>query len=49
MRRINERAAPERQKVTDLESEMDRIVSAIWTADKLSEVKRMVDEAIADD
>lgn len=49
MKRVNERAATERQKVADLEAEMDRIVSAIWTADKLSEVKQMVDEAIADD
>ena len=45
---VEERSGSERQKVTDLESEMDRTISAIWTATELSEVKSMVDEVLAE-
>lgn len=46
---VEERSGSERQKVTDLESEMDRTMSAIWTATELSEVKEKVDEILADE
>jgi len=45
---VEERSGTERQKVTDMESEMDRTISAIWTATELSEVKLMVDEILAE-
>ena len=40
-------ASAEKQKITDLESRMDKTMSAIWTATELSEVKPMVDEILA--
>ena len=40
-------ASAEKQKITDLESQMDKTISAIWTATELSEVKPMVDEILA--
>ncbi len=46
-RLIDKRAADENQKITALEAEMDRTMSAIWTATELSEIKPMVDEILA--
>ena len=47
-RLIDKRAADEKQKVTHMEAEMDRTMSAIWTATELSEVKPLVDEILAE-
>ena len=46
-RLVDKRAADRRQEIADMESEMDRTMSAIWTATELSEVKSMVDEILA--
>ena len=45
---VDKRAAGKRQEISDMESEMDRTMSDIWTATELSEVKTMVDEILAE-
>lgn len=40
---IEGRAKDEKQKIGSLESEMDRTITAIWTATELSEVKPLID------
>jgi hypothetical protein len=45
---VNEGASAEKSEITALEAQMDRTVSAVWTATELSEVKQMVDELLAD-
>ena len=42
-RMIDQGASSEKDRITALQAEMDRIVSAIWTATELSEAKDMVD------
>ncbi|MFC1713570.1 hypothetical protein ACFL6S_07880 [Candidatus Poribacteria bacterium] len=44
---VDKRVAGKRQEIAGMESEMDRTMSAIWTATELSEVKPMVDEILA--
>ena len=46
-RLVDKRAADRRQEIADMEAEMDRTMSSIWTATELSEVKPMVDEILA--
>ena len=45
---VDRRAADKRQEIAGMESEMDRTMSAIWTATELSEVKPLVDEILAE-
>ncbi len=45
---VDRRVADKRKEVANMESEMDRIMSAIWTATELSEVKPLVDEILAE-
>ena len=47
-RLVDKRAADKRQEIANTEVEMDRTMSAIWTATELSEVKPMVDEVLAE-
>jgi len=47
-RLVDKRVADKRREITDMEAEMDRTMSAIWTATELSEVKPMVDEILAE-
>ena len=47
-RLVDKRAAGKRQEITDIQAEMDRTMSAIWTATELSEVKPLVDEILAE-
>ena len=44
---VDKRVADRRKEIADMEAEMDRTMSAIWTATELSEVKPMVDEILA--
>ncbi len=46
-RLVDKRVADRRKEIADMEAEMDRTMSAIWTATELSEVKPMVDEILA--
>ena len=43
---VTQGASAEKQRISATESEMDRTLSAIWTATELSEVKQMVDEIL---
>jgi len=43
---VDKRIAGKNQEVTDMELEMDRTMSAIWTATELSEAKEMVDKVL---
>ena len=47
-RLVDRRAAGKRNEIASMESEMDRAMSAIWTATELSEVKPLVDEILAE-
>ena len=40
---VDRRLIAEKQKVSELESQMDKVISAIWTANDISEIKPMVD------
>ena len=40
---IDQKTANDRQAIKELESQMDKIISAIWTAEDVSEIKPMVD------
>ena len=44
---VDKRVADRRKEIADMEADMDRTMSAIWTATELSEVKPMVDEILA--
>ena len=44
---VDKRVADRRKVVAEMEAEMDRTMSVIWTATELSEVKSMVDEILA--
>ena len=48
-RLVDRRVADKRREIADMESEMDRTMSAIWTATELSEVKPLVDEILAEE
>jgi len=45
---VDLRVAGKRKEIASMESEMDRTMSAIWTATELSEVKPLVDEVLAE-
>ncbi len=45
---VDKRVADKRKEISSMEAEMDRTVSAIWTATELSEVKPLVDEILAE-
>ena len=45
---VDRRVADKRQEIASMEAEMDRTMSAIWTATELSEVKPLVDEILAE-
>ena len=45
---VDKRVADRRKEIADMEAEMDKTMSAIWTATELSEVKPMVDEILAE-
>ena len=45
---VDRRVAGKRQEVANMEAEMDRTMSDIWTATELSEVKSLVDEILAE-
>ncbi len=45
---VDRRVADKRKEVAHMEAEMDRTMSAIWTATELSEVKPLVDEILAE-
>ena len=47
-RMIDQGTSAEKERVTALQSEMDRIISAIWTATELSEAKQMVDSVLGE-
>lgn len=40
---VEEKTANEKQAIRELESQMDKTITAIWTAEELSEIKDMVD------
>jgi len=43
---IEEKARAEKEKIASLESEMDKTISAIWTATELSEIKLLIDDIL---
>ena len=43
---VDERTDRDKQAIKELESQMDRTISAIWTATELSEIKGMVDDIL---
>lgn len=43
---IDKKATDEKLKVTALESQMDKTITAIWTATELSEVKPLIDDIL---
>jgi hypothetical protein len=43
---VDERLVDEKQKVSNIEREMDRIITAVWTAKELSEIKSLIDEVL---
>jgi uncharacterized protein (DUF2267 family) len=43
---VDQRLIAEKQKVSELEAQMDKVISTIWTANDISEIKPMVDELI---
>ena len=43
---ITQGASAEKERITALETQMDRTISAIWTTTELSEVKQLVDEIL---
>ena len=43
---VDQRTASDKQAVKELESQMDRTISAIWTATELSEIRDMVDDVL---
>jgi vacuolar-type H+-ATPase subunit I/STV1 len=43
---VDRRLIAEKQKVSELEAQMDKVISTIWTANDISEIKPMVDELI---
>ena len=45
-RLIDKGVSAEREKISAIQSEMDRTISAIWTANELSEIKGMVDDIL---
>ncbi|MFC1717522.1 hypothetical protein ACFL6S_27930 [Candidatus Poribacteria bacterium] len=45
---VDRRVADKRKEVAHMEAEMDRTMSAIWTATELSEAKPLVDEILAE-
>ena len=40
---VEEKTANEKQAIRELESQMDKTITAIWTAEELSEIKGIVD------
>ena len=40
---VDEKTAKEKQSIKELESQMDKTITAIWTAEELSEIKGIVD------
>ena len=40
---VDRRLIAEKQKVSELEAQMDKVISTIWTANDISEIKPMVD------
>jgi hypothetical protein len=43
---VDQRTGNEKQAIRELESQMDKVISAIWTANDVSEIKSMVDGLI---
>ena len=43
---VDERLVDEKQKVSDIEKEMDRIITAVWTGQELSEIKALIDKVL---
>jgi hypothetical protein len=43
---IDQKTANDRRAIKKLESQMDKIISAIWTAEDISEIKPMVDDLV---
>jgi len=43
---VDQRLIAEKQKVSELEAQMDKVISAIWTANDISEIKPMINELI---
>jgi len=40
---VEEKTASDKQAIRELESQMDKAITAIWTADDISEIKDLVD------
>jgi hypothetical protein len=40
---VEQKTANDRQAIRELESQMDKVISAIWTANDISEIKPMID------
>jgi len=40
---VDQRLIAEKQSINDLEKEMDKLISAIWTSEDISDIKPMVD------
>lgn len=47
-RMIDQGASAEKERIAALQSEMDKTISAIWTATELSEAKQMVDSILGE-
>ena len=45
---IDQGAGQEKERITALQAEMDRIISQIWTATELSQAKQMVDTVLGE-
>jgi len=43
---VEEKTASDKQAIREIESQMDRAITAIWTADDISEIKELVDDIL---
>jgi hypothetical protein len=43
---IDQKTANDRRAIKELEAQMDKIISTIWTAEDISEIKPMVDDLV---
>jgi hypothetical protein len=43
---VEQKTTDDRQAIRELESQMDKVISAIWTANDISEIKPMIDDLV---
>ena len=43
---VDERLVDEKKKISEIEKEMDKAITAVWTANEMSEIKSLIDKVL---